>query len=150
MVDAERLQAILDRIVQRLAILDEYAAEPRDEVLADRRSMGDCKYTFQTAIEACLDAAMHVVASEQLGVTDTSGQAFQRLVDAGLLPADLGDTMVAAVGFRNVLVHGYADVDDGRVLDHLANLPAIRRYVAIMAELAATDQPSGDAGPPSR
>lgn len=138
MVDAGRLSAILDRVVARLRILDDYAVQPHEDILADRRSMNDVKYTFQTAIEACLDAALHVVASEQLGPTDTYADAFRRLAEAGLVSSALGDSMVAAAGFRNVLVHGYADVDDQRVLDHLGNLPALRSFVAAIAELAAT------------
>lgn len=140
MVDPERLAAVLDRVATRLVILDEYRDLPRDEVLEDRRSMGDLKYTFQTAIEACIDAALHVVASEQLGRGDANADAFRRLAEADLLPHDLAETMASAVGFRNVLVHGYADVDDGRVLDHLDHVADIRRFVAAMAELAVTHE----------
>lgn len=136
MVDAERLSAILDRVVARLRILDDYAGQPSEDVLRDRRSMSDVKYTFLTAIEACIDAAMHVVASEQLGATATNADAYRLLAEAELMPADLVDPMVAAVGFRNVLVHGYADVDDRRVLGHLQHLPKLRRYVAAIASLA--------------
>jgi uncharacterized protein YutE (UPF0331/DUF86 family) len=35
--------------------------------------------------------------------------------------------MAGALGFRDVLVHGYADVDDVRVVDHLDRLDALGR-----------------------
>jgi uncharacterized protein YutE (UPF0331/DUF86 family) len=89
--------------------------------------LGDLKYTFQTTIEACIDAAQHVVADRGLGVPTSNGAAFLTLADAGLLDRELGVVMAGAVGFRDVLVHGYADVDDVCVVDHLDRLDALRR-----------------------
>ncbi|MGQ0482938.1 MAG: type VII toxin-antitoxin system HepT family RNase toxin [Pseudonocardia sp.] len=135
MVDAERLLAILGRVTARLAILDGYAVQDRADLLADRVRLGDLKYTFQTAIEACIDAAHHVVADRGLGVPASNAAAFRSLADAGLLDAELAGRLAGAVGFRNVLVHGYAEVDDTRVVAHLDQLPELRRFVAAMAAL---------------
>jgi uncharacterized protein YutE (UPF0331/DUF86 family) len=137
MVDAERLLSILARVTSRLVILDGYAGQDRADLLADRVRLGDLKYTFQTAIEACIDAAQHVIADRGLGVPASNGAAFRLLADAGLLDRELAVVMAGAVGFRNVLVHGYAEVDDGRVIDHLGGLDALRRFVAAMTRLLA-------------
>ena len=45
--------------------------------------------------------------------------------------------MVAAVGFRNVLVHEYVDVDDGVVVDRLADLSDLRDFAAAAAALTS-------------
>jgi uncharacterized protein YutE (UPF0331/DUF86 family) len=37
------------------------------------------------------------------------------------------------VGFRNVLVHDYVEVDDGIVLERLANLADLDDFVAVVA-----------------
>lgn len=79
MVDAERLLSILGRITARLRTLEEYAAADAADLLADRVRMGDLKYTFQTTLEACLDAAHHVVADRGLGVPGSNAEAFTRL-----------------------------------------------------------------------
>lgn len=83
MVDAERLLSLLGRVTSRLAVLDGYAGANRDELLADRVRLGDLEYTFQTAIEACIDAAHHVVADRGLGVPATNADAFRLLAAAG-------------------------------------------------------------------
>jgi uncharacterized protein YutE (UPF0331/DUF86 family) len=85
-----------------------------------------------TAIEACIDAAHHVVADQGLGVPASNADAFRPLVGAGLTDTDLAATLAGAVGFRNVLVHDYAEVDERRVVAHLGDL---RRFVAAMARL---------------
>jgi uncharacterized protein YutE (UPF0331/DUF86 family) len=132
MVDGERLLAVLGRVTARLRILDGYAAADPVALSRDRVRLSDVKYTFQTAIEACIDAALHVVASQGLGVPSSNGDAFRLLGAAGLIGDELAVTMAAAVGFRNVLVHGYAEVDDGKVIDHLVHLKELRAFVAVM------------------
>lgn len=101
MVDAERLVAVLSRITARLVILDDYATQSADSLLEDRVRLGDLKYTFQTAIEACIDAAQHVVADQGLGVPTSNAAAFRSLSEVGIFDSDLATRMVGAVGFRN-------------------------------------------------
>lgn len=100
--------------------------------------LGDLKYTFQTALEACIDAAHHLLADQGLGVPASNADAFRKLAAAGLLAEELARTMAAAARFRNVLVHDYAEVDDTKVVDHLQHLPEIRAFVAAMTALLDT------------
>lgn len=132
MVDPERLLDLLGRVTSRLRILDDYAVQDSDELLADRVRMGDLKYTFQTAIEACIDAAHHVIADQGLGVPASNADAFRSLTAAGFLDDDLAKTMAGAVGFRNVLVHGYAEVDARKVVANLQRRDSLRAFVAVM------------------
>jgi len=57
-----------------------------------------------------------------------------RILDRqGVLSSELAESMARAVGFRNVLVRGYIDVDDDRVvaqLDRVAELEAFSRAVS--------------------
>jgi uncharacterized protein YutE (UPF0331/DUF86 family) len=55
----------------------------------------------------------------------------------GVLFADLADRLRRAVGFRNVLVHDYIEVDDGIVLERLANLADLDDFVAVVATWVA-------------
>lgn len=143
MVDPERLVAILSRVTARLRILEGYRRHARGELLADRVRMSDVKYTLQTAIEACIDAAHHVIADQGLTVPASNADAFRSLAASGIIDAGVATTMAGAVGVRNVLVHGYADVDDGLVLDHLDHLDDLRALVAALARLleAPDDRP---------
>jgi uncharacterized protein YutE (UPF0331/DUF86 family) len=135
MVDAERLLALLARITARLAILDDYASQDSESLSTDRVRLGDLKYTFQTAIESCIDAAQHVVADQGLGVPATNAAAFRSLAEGGVIDQALAVRMAGAVGFRNVLVHGYAEVDDALVVANLDERDALAAFVTEMARL---------------
>ena len=79
------------------------------------------QHTLQLAIQAALDAASHVVSSERLGEPQTIRALFQSLERAGILRPDLARSLYAMAGFRNILVHGYQEVDPATVRDIVAN-----------------------------
>jgi uncharacterized protein YutE (UPF0331/DUF86 family) len=135
MVDAERLLALLGRVTARLSVLERYTAEDATDLLSDEVRLGHLKYTFQTAIEACIDAAQHVVADRGLGTPASNADAFRLLARDGVLDRSLATSLAGAVGFRNVLVHGYADVDDPLVVANLSRLSDLRAYVRAMTAL---------------
>lgn len=132
MVDEVRVLRLLRSISDDLAVLRaEASADPGRR--ADPLWLRGVKYTFVTAIEAGVDVAQHVCASEGWGPPRDNGDAIRLLGAHGVLPADLADRLRRAVGFRNVLVHDYVEVDDGIVLERLANLADLDDFVAVVA-----------------
>ncbi len=136
MVDLERLHRILRRITDDLDHLGAYADADRDELVGDPVRLGHLKYLFITAIEGCIDAAQHVCASEGYGPPqDNDASAVRLLAAHGALDGELADEVAAAVGFRNLLVHGYADIDDERVVSNLDRVADLEAYVDALARL---------------
>jgi uncharacterized protein YutE (UPF0331/DUF86 family) len=66
---------------------------------------------LQRASEAVIDAANHLVKIKQLGVPQTSREAFELLVKSGGLEKELGAQLQKMVGFRNVAVHDYTSLN---------------------------------------
>lgn len=132
MVDADRLARILQRAADDIALLRSYANE---DVLADPAKLGHAKYLFVTAIEGLVDAAQHVCASEGWGPPDTNADAMELLARHGVLDAGLGRTAARMVGFRNILVHGYRNVEDNLVVANLGRLGELDAVIAALAEL---------------
>jgi uncharacterized protein YutE (UPF0331/DUF86 family) len=80
------------------------------------------KYTFVTAIEACIDGAQHICAAEGWRPPAGNGDAVRLLGKHGVLTTGLAVSVRKAAGFRNVLVHDYIEVDDSIVVDRLKSL----------------------------
>lgn len=135
MVDPERLHRILRRVSADLAVLRRYAEVPAAELEADPARLGHVKYLFITCIEGCVDAAHHVGATQGYEPPGTNAEAMLLLARHGVLTDPVAAALAQAVGFRNVLVHGYATVDDGRVVAYLAELDDIGSFVDQMASL---------------
>ena len=65
---------------------------------------------FEMAIQNCMDIALHLCSAHGV-VPATAAGAFATLEQLGLLDRGLAQRLQRAVGFRNVLVHEYAEVD---------------------------------------
>ncbi len=125
-------------IAKKLAAIETYLHELRTlarvEALGiDVREERFVEHTLQLAIQAALDVASHIVSDERLGEPRTSREIFALLERGGWIESDLSETLQRMAGFRNVLVHGYDDVDLAIVRDvvenHLADLEAFVRAV---------------------
>ena len=137
MVDRARLERLLSVITGELDVLAELAGRADDELLGDGTAIRAVKYAFVVAIEAAIDAAEHVISAEGWRVPESFADAFAVLGEGGILDDELADAMADAARFRNLLVHGYADVDDRRVLQVLRTGTAdLRSYVAVVAGVA--------------
>ncbi len=66
---------------------------------------------LQRASEAAIDAANHLIKVRQLGAPQTSLEAFEMLVSAGLIDKALGEQLRKMVGFRNIAVHDYTSLN---------------------------------------
>lgn len=80
------------------------------------------------ACEAAIDLAMHEVAERRLGIPQASRDAFAMLEQAGVITSELSRRMQAMVGFRNIAVHSYQQIQLpilSRILDdHLEDFEA--------------------------
>ena len=115
-----------DLLLRKLALIDEYASQAAeyrgvtvDAYRGDWRTQRIVERTLQLAIEVCLDVANHLIADRRLPVASTYAEAFQVLSDQGILEAPVRDAMIGMAGFRNVLVHEYARINPGVVVDIL-------------------------------
>jgi uncharacterized protein YutE (UPF0331/DUF86 family) len=84
---------------------------------------------LQRAVQAAIDLATHIVASEGLGLSDTIRGNFKLLQDAGMLNEEITRKMESMVGFRNIAIHDY-EVIDKEVLKSIlsANLKDIEDF----------------------
>ncbi|KKB33920.1 hypothetical protein QY97_02883 [Bacillus thermotolerans] len=90
-------------------IKEEYADNPAN--LENYTKQDSIILNIQRACEASIDIAMHVVADKKLGIPQTSRDAFELLAKNGIITEELSFKMKAMVGFRNIAVHDYQDIN---------------------------------------
>jgi uncharacterized protein YutE (UPF0331/DUF86 family) len=66
---------------------------------------------LQRACEAAIDLAMHIVRIKVLGLPKDSKSAFDLLSQAQEISAELADKLKKMVGFRNIAVHDYRELN---------------------------------------
>jgi uncharacterized protein YutE (UPF0331/DUF86 family) len=140
MVDEARVLALLRSVRADLTFLGREAHADATR-RADEAWLRGIKYAFVTAIEGCVDVAQHLAASESWGAPATNAAAVRLLGRHGVLDPALADRVGRAVGFRNVLVHDYVTVDDGIVLDRLADHADLDAFVVAVLRWLETGRP---------
>lgn len=63
------------------------------------------------ACEAAIDLANVLIRERQLGIPPSNRDSFRLLAEAGVIPAEMSARLQRMVGFRNVAVHRYRDLD---------------------------------------
>lgn len=129
MVDAESVATRLDRLSQLLEQLEEIRAGGRDAYERDFRTRLAAAHAVQLAVQVCIDIGAHLIAEQGLDAPTDYRGVFENLKAAGLEP-ELSERLGEAVGMRNILVHGYLEVDDGAVWDALDRLDDLRLFAA--------------------
>ena len=131
MTDDDLLEKRLAYVVDSVERLRVHARPER--LLEDPVQLGFVEHTLQTAIQAMLDVASSVVSSLHLGEPRTNAELFDRLASAGWIPSARVEVYRRIVGFRNILVHRYVEVDPAvvrSILDrHVDDLLAFVREV---------------------
>jgi len=111
MIDENLVLAKDSRVEDHLRRIQEKRSVTSDEFLADLDRQESILFNLQMAIQNCIDIAAHIISDEELGVAGSTNEMFYMLQENGYLAPELAEKMIAAVGFRNLIVHEYGNVD---------------------------------------
>lgn len=91
----------------------------RGEFLLSTTEQRAVERMFENAIQACADLAQHIATREFGFDGTTSKDAIRVLSREKIIDEETAKTLVAAIGFRNVLAHEYGHVDYEEVYETL-------------------------------
>ncbi|WP_211216868.1 type VII toxin-antitoxin system HepT family RNase toxin [Halorubrum ezzemoulense] len=118
MVDERVVAVKLEQIEQYYSELKtKQETLPRQEFLSSTTEQRAVERMFENAIQACADLAQHVASREFEFDGTTSKGAIRVLNREGVIDEEAAGTLVAAIGFRNVLVHEYGHVEYDEVYE---------------------------------
>lgn len=88
---------------------------------------------LQRAAEQAIDLANHVIRKGKLGLPKESKESFEILAGAKIIPRELADKLKGMVGFRNIMVHLYQEIDIKIMVDviehHLDDLVVFTTHI---------------------
>ncbi len=118
-----------DVVQKRLKLLDGYLkklykirdAASLDEFLGDSDAQDIVERNLHLAIESVLDIGQHIIASSGWKSPEEYADIFTILQQNDVISKALLSRMAGMAGFRNLLVHEYAEIDHRQVFDILQN-----------------------------
>jgi len=126
LIDKDILLSKAHRVNRHVRRLKEKTPPTVHEFLSALDLQDIVLFNLQMAIQNCIDMASHVISDEGLGMPGSTNEMFYMLQENGYISQELAEKMVAAVGFRNLVVHEYAKIDLEEVYrisqDHIDDL----------------------------
>ena len=132
MLDEERILAKLDELEGYLTELHAIAPENLKEYrrIEKKRS---CERLLQLCIECVIDMCRILVSGLRLGLPADENDLFEKLNKNGIVTPSVKRLLRQMRGFRNILVHEYASVDDELVFKYgktrLGDFEKIRKQI---------------------
>jgi len=81
----------------------------------DKRARRFVERTLHVLVEACIDAAQHIISDEHLREPTSYRDTFAVLAENEIIKADELPRFEAMASFRNLIVHYYERIDDAVV-----------------------------------
>jgi len=127
-VEKQTIERRLFKLEQSLRKLKELSKVSWDEYVKDEGLQDRAERNLQIAAQLCIDIGSHVIADRGYRPPYGYGDIFAVLMEEGLLPEALANTMKQIAGFRNVLVHDYLDIDPKIVYDSLKKIDDFKMF----------------------
>ena len=130
----ESLRRCLERIRSRLP-------ETAAQLATDPDAQDIVALNLTRSIQICVDIASHWVSEyPELPAPQTMGESFDLLSRIDVINPELAANLRRSVGFRNIMVHAYEEVDWDIVFaictEHLGEFKEFARQIATEAGLA--------------
>lgn len=121
MVRPEVIRRRLQQFGEHLEILQRFQRYDLEAFMSDPEHYGGAERFLQLVIEASLDMGSHILAHQNLGAIEQSRDIPRRFFEHGHISEDLEQRWIRMIGFRNILVHEYLEIDRTVVHDVLCN-----------------------------
>ncbi len=107
-----------DVVLNKIQTIERCLKRIREEYVGHEDSFEE-NYTKQDSVilnlerasQATIDIATHIVKTRNLGLPNTSRELFTMLLDDGIISKSICKEMQGMVGFRNIAVHDYQNLN---------------------------------------
>lgn len=116
-MDRDIIMRKLDSLARCVRRIEEKRPATLDELLKDVDIQDILSINLERAVQVSVDIGAHVIADLSVPPPRTMEDVFAVLTAEKLIPEESGLALRRAVGFRNLSVHAYDQVDWERVFD---------------------------------
>ena len=116
-MDRDIIMRKLDSLARCVKRIEEKRPATLDELVADIDTQDILSINLERAVQVSVDIGAHLLADLFVPPPKTMGDVFAILVSEKLISPETGLALRRAVGFRNLSIHAYDQVDWERVFD---------------------------------
>ena len=118
MLDKERIMSKVAELDSFLGELKQVSPATFDQYQAVEKKRS-CERLLQLCIECIIDVCKMLVSGLKLGLPSDENDLFNKLHAKRIISKEMAKTLREMRGFRNILIHEYAAVDDELVYSYV-------------------------------
>jgi uncharacterized protein YutE (UPF0331/DUF86 family) len=134
MVKVEVIRKRLNSLDEYLNILRGLQKYSMDEFHSSPEIYGSVERFLQLAVETTIDIGNHITSALGLGEVNWYSDVATLMEEKGYITVELRERWIKMIGFRNILVHDYLEVDRkivyGVLQNRLDDLEELKRAFA--------------------
>ena len=135
-LDKELIEGKIDIIDRNIKFLAEYNNIKNNEFINTYKDVQAVKYSLFESIEACIDISSHIISVKEFQRAESYSEMFEILGEKNILDTKLAIKLADMAKFRNILIHGYARIDNEKVLNYVKeDLKDIKIFVKRILEI---------------
>ena len=128
MLDKNRILSKLDELDSYLSELKIVMPKSYQEYAGSIEKKRSCERLLHILIESVIDICALIVKGLRLGLPAEEEDLFEKLEKKKIISKGMKEKLKSMRGFRNIMVHRYADVDDELVFDNLGNINDFKEF----------------------
>ena len=117
MLDRERILAKIDELQGYLKELRNIVPEDYNKYLSSIEKRRACERLLQISVECVIDICSLLVSGLRLGLPAEESDIFEKLFVNNIISKEVKDILKLMKGFRNILVHDYARLDNALIYE---------------------------------
>ncbi len=136
-MDKQLIEEKLESLRRSISRVSSKYNESKDSLLSDFDAQDVITLNLTRAVQLCVEIAAHIISQSSEAIHPaTMAESFLRLNELGIVDQDIANMMIKAVGFRNIAVHNYQEIDWNIVKSICAHqLNDFKRYAKIIDAL---------------
>lgn len=128
----------LDSLARCVRRIEEKRPDTLEQLIDDIDTQDILSINLERAVQVSVDIGVHLLAGMSVPPPKTMGEVFTILVSATMIPEETGIALRQAVGFRNLSVHAYDQVDWERAFDIVHDqLDNFRKFAEAITKIMA-------------
>lgn len=137
-LDKHLVNLRIDLIERNLKEIKSILGEGEEKFLKSYRTTLAGRHALLESVEACIDIGNHLISSMGLRRPEDYRDVFAVLEENRIIPRNLSERLQKMAGFRNLLVHYYAKVDNKTVFSIMReDIKDISEFVKLILKFMA-------------
>ncbi len=124
----------LARLEENIKILKEIEKDIQNKVV-DKKVEWQIRYGFFESIQIVIDIACKLTSKYNFAKPKSYKECIEALVKAKIIDTKLGEELVKMVGFRNILIHDYEEIEKEALIGYLKRVDDFKKFIEAVRDL---------------